>query len=409
MMQSYDLLLKGGRVLDPSQDMDGLADVAIKAGRIAEVRPLIPIESAKQVIDVAGKLITPGLIDMHVHVYPGVASELSLDADEHCLPNGVTTVTDAGSAGAYTIGGLRRYVIERSRTRILAWLHISSIGMISNGLSLPELGWLPLVNVDRCVKAAEENRDILVGIKVRLSRFVVRDVGIAPFYLALEAAERAGMPLMVHVGDTPAPLTEILDHLRPGDVLTHTYQAVGGHEILDGGKSFRYMPTLVKGASTTLLDAAGNVIPAAWAARQRGVLMDVGHGSNSFSFDVFRPAFAQGFPPDTIGSDLHQMSVNGPVFSLLSVMSRILCMGMSLREVITAVTARPAKYLGLAPEIGTLRPGACADVAVLELQRGEYEYRDGSSNALRGEWQLFPHLTVRAGQTIAPPPRAASR
>jgi dihydroorotase len=388
--------------------MDGLADVAIKAGRIAEVRPFIPAESARQVVDVAGKLVTPGLIDVHVHVYPGVASELSLDADEYCLPNGVTTVTDAGSAGAYTIGGLRRYVIEPSRTRILAWLHISSIGMISNGLSLPELGWLPLANVDRCVKAAEENRDILVGIKVRLSRFVVRDVGIAPFYLALEAAERAGMPLMVHVGDTPAPLTEILDHMRPGDVLTHTYQAVGGHEILDGGKSFRYKPTLVKGASTTLLDADGKVIPAAWAARERGVLMDVGHGSNSFSFDVFRPAFAQGFPPDTIGSDLHQMSVNGPVFSLLSVMSRILCMGMSLCDVIAATTIRPAKYLGLAPEIGSLRPGACADVAVLELRRGEFEYRDGSSNALRGEWQLFPHLTVRAGQTIAPPQAPAS-
>lgn len=397
----YDLLLKGGRVIDAAAGLDAVADVAIAAGRIAAVAPHIPPSNAATVHDVAGKIVAPGLIDMHAHVYPGVTPELGIEPERDCLAKGVTTILDAGSAGAYTIVGFRRFIVEPSRPRILSLLNISTIGMPSTGASLPETGWIELLDVPAAVDAARAHAGLVVGLKVRMSQYIVRECGMEPLYRTLAAAEQAGLPLMVHIGCTPRPLGELLDLLRPGDIVTHTYTAFAGMDSPDGGKTLRQIYHIPMGTGMTLLDAAGGVIPEALAARERGVIFDVGHGRGSFSFDVARPAIAAGFLPDTIGSDLHAGSIAGPVHDLPTVMSRFLHIGMTLHQVLEAVTARPARILGMAGEIGTLAPGAVADVTVLDLQHGEYTYRDAPGNTIVGDSRLWPHMTLRAGQIVA--------
>ena len=395
----YDLLLRGGHVIDAANSVDRLLDVALAAGRVAAVAEDIPSAQATKVINVTGKLVVPGLVDLHTHVYAGV-SRLGIDADRYCLANGTTTLLDAGSAGALNIDGFRRFIVEPARTRIRALLNISSVGMPSMDASIVELGWLPLADVKAAVEAIEANRDLVLGLKARMSEFIVRENGIEPLYRTLDAAEQAGVPVMVHIGATPIPVCEVLDLLRPGDIVTHTYTAFGGLEYLEDGKSWRQYPFTSKGNGLTILDADGCVIPEAWAARERGVIMDVGHGMGSFSFQVCAAAIAQGFKPDTIGSDLHQGSVHGPAYDLPTVMSRFLSLGMTLPEIIAASTIRPAQVLGLAGEIGTLEPGAAGDVAVFDLLKGRFEYRDAAGQSLWGDRKLIPHLTVRAGEVV---------
>jgi dihydroorotase len=394
-----DLLLRGGRVLDPSQGWDGIADVALAGGRIVALGPDLPTDSAARVEDVSGRLVTPGLIDLHAHVFPGI-TDLGLDADATSLAKGVTTVLDAGSAGATNIVGFRHFVVEPARTRIRALLNISLVGMPFAG-AMTELGWVPLLDADAAVAAVQAHRDLIVGLKVRVTRYLTLDNGAQPLYVALEAGRRAGCPLMVHIGDSPIPLGEILDALRPGDIVTHTYTAFAGTEPTPDGKGTRRKPDSVRGGGISILDAEGRVIPPAWEARRRGVIFDVGHGMGSFSFAVCREAMGQGFKPDTIGSDLHTANVRGPVFDLPTLMSRFLSLGMTLPEVIGACSSRPAQILGLAGEIGTLRPGAAGDVTVLELQQGRFDYRDSVGTVFWGEQKLLPRLTVRAGEIVA--------
>jgi len=397
---TYDLLLKGGRVIDPAQGMDQAADVAIAGGHIAAVAENIPTEDAASVRNVAGKLVTPGLIDMHAHVYPGVTPELGVEADRDCLAKGVTTVVDAGSAGAYTIEGFRRFIVEPSQARVLSLLNISTVGMPTMGQGLPEAGLIDLLDVPEAVKAARDYAGLVVGFKVRLSKYIVRNLGLEPLHRALDAAEQIGLPLMVHIGDMPAPLGDILDLLRPGDIVTHTYTSFAGMDSPDGGKTIDRLYHIPTGTGQTLLDAHGKVIPQALAARDRGVLFDVGHGQGSFSFLVAGPAVEQGFVPDTIGSDLHAGSINGPVYDLPSVMSRFLSLGLPLGQVIEATTARPARILGMQGEIGALKAGAAADVSVLDLLSGGFEFRDSAGNTRRGEHKLQASLTVRAGEIV---------
>jgi dihydroorotase len=387
-------------VIDPAGGLDVEADVAIRAGRIAAVAAHIPPEAAGAVLEVAGKLVTPGLIDMHVHVYPGVTPELGVEADRDCLAKGVTTVVDAGSAGAYTIEGFRRFIVEPSRTRILSLLNISTVGMPTMGGGLPETGWIELLNAPAAVAAAREHTGLVVGFKVRMSNYIVRQCGMEPLYRALDAAGQAGLPLMVHIGDMPAPLGDVLDLLRPGDIVTHMYTAFAGMDSPDGGKTIAKMHRIPMGSGQTLLDAGGGIIPQALAARERGVLFDVGHGQGSFAFAVAGPAIAQGFVPDTIGSDLHLGSIGGPVHDLPTVASRFLGLGLSLEQVIEATTARPARILGMDGEIGALQAGAVADVAVFDLLSGGFDFRDSTGEIMRGEQKLQPVVTVRAGEIV---------
>ena len=385
----YDLLLKGGTVIDPAQRMRQPMDVALSQGLIAAVESDIPSTAGTQVVDVGGKLVVPGLVDLHAHVFPG-STQLGLNADEHFLAKGTTTLSDAGSAGALNIDGFRRFIVGSAKPRIRALLNISVIGMPSMNPNFLELGWLALADVDAALEAVEAHRDLIWGLKVRLSAVVVGENGIKPLLLTLEAAERAGLPIMVHIGGTPGPLAEILSLLRPGDIVTHIYTAY------DGGER----PYRAKGSGKNILDSDGNVIPAVWAARERGVIMDVGHGAGSYSFEVCAAAIKQGLKPDTISSDLHTGNVHGPVYDLPTVMSRFLSLGMTLPEIIAASTLRPAQVMGMEGEIGTLRPGAAGDVAVLNLLEGRFEFKDAPGESLWGERKLAPYLTVLAGKVV---------
>ena len=296
----------------------------------------------------AGLLVTPGLVDLHVHVWSGVA-ELAIDNDPHHLARGTTTVVDAGSAGSNTFRGFRRYVIEPSATRTLAFLHISGMGQLD--LEIGELEDIRWARVDRAVDMARANPDVIVGIKLRLSTYLVASNTRAAFDRAHEATEAIGKPLMLHIGGTVDPslsLQDALGRLRPGDIVTHSFTG--------------YPPGIV--------DSAGHVIDAAVDARRRGVIFDVGHGQGSFSWRTAEAALADGFPPDTVSSDLHIGNVNGPVYDLVTTLSKFLLLGLSIEEVIAMATARPAAAIGRTSEFGTIAVGGVADLSLSAAGRG---------------------------------------
>ena len=307
----------------------------------------------RHVIDAAGLLVTPGLVDVHTHLFPGV-SHYGIEPDPHCLGRGVTTAVDAGSSGAQTFPGLRRYVIERSRTRVLAFLNIAVQGMISRLVGeLEDIRW---ASPEQAIACARENQDLIVGIKVRLGYQMVGNDPAPALRLAREAADALGLPLMVHVIDMRPALGWLLPYLGPGDVVTHCFH---GNE---GG----------------ILGADGRVLPAAITARERGVLFDVGHGEGSFAYHVARSALAQGFPPDTISSDLHAHNVAGPVFDQAVTLSKLLHLGMHLEDVIRAATATPAAAVRQEARIGALAVGRDADVSVFELREGAWPLPDAA-------------------------------
>jgi dihydroorotase len=378
MTPNYDLLIHGGRLVDPARDLDGSYDVAIVDGRVAAVAPGLSPTDATEVVDATGMIVAPGLIDLHTHVYWG-ASSFGVDPEQVWEGGAVTTLVDTGSAGAANFPAFRRYIIDRSPCRILAFLHISVIGL-TGAPAVTEANVIRYLSVADAVRTAEEHRDVIVGIKVRATRDAVGDNGLAPLELALAAGERLGLPVMVHIAFGPPALTEILPLLRPRDILTHSYSALNAH----------------------LLDEKGRVRAEAWEARRRGVLFDCAHGRDSLSYDVVRAALEQGFPPDTISTDLHSLNRAGPVRDLPWTMSKFLALGMGLREVVERVTWRPAQALGWSDRIGTLQPGRCADVACLRLQEGEFELQDSAGEILRVQQVLRPALTVRAGAVYRP-------
>jgi dihydroorotase len=372
---TYDLVIRGGTLLDPAQSLNDRRDVAIKGGKVAAVAPTIS-DAAAQTIDATGKLVVPGLVDAHVHIYEGV-SHYGINPDETCLAHGATTVVDAGSAGADTFLGFRKYIIETSATRILAHLNISSMGMLS--LEVGELDDIKWANIPKALATVEQHRDLILGIKVRLTRDLncSESAGIRPLYLAREAADAAGLPLMIHPQDSWAEtLDEVLGVLRAGDIMTHTY-----HGMRHG-----------------ILDEEGKIHPAVRAARDRGVHFDVGHGQGSFSWDVCERALGQEFEPTTISSDLHKYNVNGPVFDLVTTISKFLLLGVPLETAIEKATATPAKIVGMAGRIGTLAPGAEADVAVLDLVEGDFSFVDSHGVERKGELRLAPRVVLKAGR-----------
>ena len=367
------MLIRGGRVLDTLQGLDDVRDVRIEGGRIAAVASDLQPAAGEEVLDARGLLVTPGLIDLHVHVFPG-ASHYGIEADTHCLATGTTTVVDAGSAGALTFGAFRKYVIEVSDTRILPFLNIGATGMLSPDVG--ELEDLRFVDKKKALQTIEANRGLIRGVKARLSRELVGQNARAALLIARETAEAARLPLMVHPGDTPITLDEILGALRPGDVLTHCYH----------------------GREEGVLDQ-GRVRPEARQAAERGVIFDVGHGRGSFSFATARGALAQGLAPATISSDLHIYNVAGPVFDLATTMSKFLALGLSLTEVVRMTTAAPARVIGAADTIGTLRPGAEADVTLLRIESGSFTLTDSHGESLVAGERLVPVHIVRNGIT----------
>lgn len=370
-----DLILKGGRVIDPSQGFDGVADVGFAGGKVAAVAPKIESPGAA-VRDVSGLIISPGLIDLHTHVYWGGTS-LGIDAEQYCRSSGVTTSVDTGSAGPGNFAGFRKHVIEPSQVRILAYLHVSHAGIygFSETVMVGESENLRLLDPRAALRVADENRDVVIGIKVRVGRHASGDQGVAPLDVALQVADEAGLPLMAHIDEPPPSYEEVIARLRPGDVLTH---------------AFRPFPN---SAAT----AQGTVKSAVLAARKRGVLFDIGHGMGSFAFKTARAMLANGFAPDTISSDVHALCINGPAFDQVTTMSKFLCLGMDLPEVIKASTVNAAFALKR-PELGSLKPGSAGDATVLAVEDGEFDYVDVVGEHLEGRKRIASRGVVIGGK-----------
>jgi dihydroorotase len=373
---TYDLILRGGRVVDPLQKLDAVTDVAFSDGKVARIGAGLQAAASTDVRDVSGRIVTPGLIDLHTHVYWGGTS-LGIDAEDFCRSSGVTTAVDTGSAGPGNFAGFRKHVIERSAVRILAYLHVSFAGIyaFSPRVMVGESEEIRLMAPIDAAEVANANRDIIVGIKVRVGARASGRSGTVPLDIALQVADEVGLPLMAHIDEPPPSYEEVLARLRPGDILTH---------------AFRPFPN-------SPATAQGTVKRAVIEARQRGVLFDIGHGKGSFAFKTARAMLANGFLPDTISSDVHALCINGPAFDQVTTMSKFLCLGMPLTEVIAASTVNAAFALKR-PELGSLKPGSVGDATILSVKEGRFDYVDVVGEQLTGDRRIVSEGVVLAGR-----------
>jgi len=384
----FDLVIKGGDVLDPSQSLKAKRDIGIRWGTIEAVEAEIPAERSLNTIDASGKLVLPGLVDLHCHVYP-YGSAIGIPADELVQFQGTTTVVSAGDAGVNNLAALRRYIVAQSRARIYAFVHIANNGL--SAFPVAELYNIDNAQVDACAMALAENPDFLIGVKVRMSENIIFKHGVEPLKRGIQACEKCGWParMMVHIGGvaTSELMTDILNLLRPGDVLTHCYTGAPN----------------ISGAFTNIVQD-GKLLPAALAAKQRGVVFDVAHGGGSFDFTVAEVAIPAGCTPDTISSDIHVVSGNSPGVPFLpNVMSKFLAMGFSLEQVVSMATSAPAKIINRAPKIGTLQLGAPGDVAIMDLVEGPVTFVDTRNNKRDGKLLLKPVQTVINGVPFGRP------
>lgn len=371
--ERFDLVIRGGEVLDPGADIQGRFDLGIRDGRVAAIEPEIDLARAERVIDATGQIVTPGLVDLHTHIYWG-ATYWGIEADPVAARSGVTTWLDVGSAGAYSFPGFRRYIAEPSRCRVFALLNLSSIGLIAPTWEFANPDYW---DVDLAAKIVEANRDLILGIKARIDRNTTRGVGVRPLERARELADRVGLPLMVHVGWGPPTIDEVAAYLRPGDILTHCFT----------------------GGDMRILGEDGRVLPVIRDLQERGLILDIGHGTGSFSFAVAEAMLEQGVLPDTISSDIHQLAVQGPMYDLPTTLSKFLALGMSLPDVIERATARPAAAIRR-PDLGTLRVGSVADIALWRLEEGDFVFHDVGMDERRGTQRLVNTLTLVDGQVL---------
>lgn len=384
----FDLVIRGGEVLDPSQSLRGKRDIGIRWGVVEAVEENIPAERALRSIDATGKLVLPGLVDLHCHIYP-YGSAIGIPADELVQFQGTTTVVSAGDAGVNNLAALRRFIVAQTRARMYAFLHIANNGL--SAFPVAELYNIDNAQVEACAMALAENQDFLIGVKVRMSENVIFKHGIEPLKRGIQACEMCGWPakMMVHIGgvETKELMSDILNLLRPGDVLTHCYSGAPN----------------MSGAFTNIVQD-GKPLPAALAAKQRGVIFDVAHGGGSFDFTVAEVAIPGGCTPDTISSDIHVFSGNSPGMPFLpNVMSKFLAMGFSLEQVVAMATIAPAKIINRAPKIGTLQLGAPGDVAIMDLIQGPVTFVDTRNNKRDGKLLLKPVQTVINGVPFGRP------
>ena len=387
----FDLLVRNANVLDPSQNLKGTRDIGIRYGQIESIAASIAPERAERVFDAAGRLVTPGLIDLHAHTFP-YGSAIGIPADELIAQQGTTTVVSAGDAGANNIAAFRRLAMAQARTRQFAFVHIGVVGLA--GFPVPELFNIEYAQVDACARAVAENADFVLGVKVRMSENVIAKNGLEPLKRAVAACEKSGVPakVMCHIGgvQTRELMSQILDTLRAGDILTHCYSGAPN----------------VAGEGTNIVQD-GKLLPAALAAKRRGVVFDVGHGGGSFDYTVADVAIQEGCPPDTISSDIHVFSGNTPGMPYLPwVMSKFLNMGFTLEQVIALATSAPARVIGRVPKLGTLQTGAPADIAVFELVEGPVSFVDTRNNKRDGKVYLKPSATIAGGVVFGRPYQA---
>ena len=371
----YDILIRGGEVIDPSQQLRGVRDVAVLDGRIAAVAEHVEAE-AVDTIDAAGQLVVPGLIDLHVHVY--THSPFGLDADPLCPAGGVTTMLDAGTAGSFNFDAFRRDNIDRAKTQIFSLVNLSCIGLI--GASLGELLDRRYADPDGVVQTIRNHPDVAVGVKIRVGKHIIGDgqQGWDNLRDAIRAAREAGVWLMVHIGECPMSIPELVNELSAGDCITHCF----------------------KGGSTRITDDANRIHDEVRAAAERGVIFDVGHGYGSFQWEVAEAAMEQYFLPTTISTDLHTQNIHGPVYDMPTTMSKFLMLGVPLETVIEMSTTRPAAILNRSDDIGTLRVGSVADIAVLERQVGQFQFTDSYRQHRVGRELLTAAATIRRGEIV---------
>ena len=368
-----DLVLKGGRVVDPSQGLDKVTDIAFANGKVAAIGDNL---AGKDTRNVAGKIISPGLIDLHTHVYWGGTS-LGVAAELLARTGGVTTFIDAGSSGPGNFHGFRKHVIEPSPVRILPYLNVSFPGIFafSKTVMVGECSDMRLIDAREAVRVAVENKDLVLGIKVRVGKSASGTSGIMPLDIALDVAEEAGLPLMAHLDWSPPARHEVMSRLRPGDILTHCFRPFPNAPVKPNGK----------------------VREEILAARARGVIFDIGHGAGSFGFGTARGMLAAGFLPDAISSDVHITSIDGPAFDLLTTMSKFLCLGVDLATVIKLATVGPAAAIKR-PDLGTLKVGSIGDATVIDLASGKFDYADSLGEHLMADKRLLSAGVVLAGR-----------
>jgi dihydroorotase len=391
----FDLLIKNGRVVDPSQRMGDDFDVAVSAGRVAAVDRDIPRDAAYRVLDAADRLVLPGLIDFHAHVFHDF-TYWGVEPDAIGSLTGVTTWVDAGSSGAITLPGFRRFIAEDKAVVVRAFLNIAYIGLIAPDFELRSMEYCDVDLFERVYRA---NSDFIVGVKVRMGTPTVGDNGVEPLRRAISAAERCELPVMVHIADAPPEIGDVLALMRPGDIITHCFS----------------------GATMKLVDDDGRVHDDARRAVESGVILDLGHGAGGMTFASAEAMIAAGLKPHVISSDLHQMSRHGPSvitsdaaespfirvwdddeekFDLLTCVDKLMALGLGLDEVVEAVTSAPAALMGCQAELGTLAVGARADVGNFELQEGAFEFHDTVGDAKRGTRRLVNVATLIGGREM---------
>jgi dihydroorotase len=375
--QPIELLLKNGHVIDPANNINAKMDVAISGGKVVNVAPTIPAADAKQVIDVNGFYVCPGLIDVHTHVFVGSKPEtfadgsLSISPDDIALKAGITTVVDAGTSGWRNFHVFKDQVIDRSKTRILAFLNIAGAGM--SGKPMQED--LADMDVSKVLETIQKYPDIIVGVKI--GHYEGKDW--TPFDRALEAGNRSNLPLLVECHLPQYSLEDQLMKMRSGDIITHSFEKVSERmSVLDDNKAVR---------------------PFVKEAQKRGILFDLGHGGAGFWFSEAIPSLQQGFAPNSFGTDLHRFSMNAGMKDMLNVMSKFMAMGMSKEDVLLRATWLPAKSIKR-EDLGHLREGALADVAVLSIREGNFGFIDAGGNRINGKQKFEAQLTIRAGKIV---------
>ncbi len=376
-----DIIIAGGDVFDPSARRFQRQDIAIGGGKVLRLAPAQEAPAGVRRIDAAGCIVTPGLIDSHIHAFPFVTG-IGLDVDPVSSRSGVTTFIDGGSAGSTNFGAFRHFVADRVRSSLFALLNVSAIGQATlgvEGLAFAEYDDLRFLHIGSAVRTVEANRDLIVGIKVRMYTGLTT---LAPLQAARSLADEVGLPMVVHLAPPPPAFADILPYLKAGDVITHVYHPAPG----------------------AMADQAGQVRPEFREARQRGVLFDTGTARFHTNFPVMQAAFAQGFYPDSISTDLTPSGLDEIVIDMPTCVNKCLAFGMPLEEALAAVTAAPARFLPAGRGFGQLAEGMPADVAMFEVEQGHFAYVDFFGNRVETSKRLSHRLTIKAGEELAPEP-----
>ena len=404
MPTKYDLLLQGGEVIDPSQSLHGMRDVAFRDGKVVALEKDISSDDAREVVDVSGKIVTPGLIDIHGHYFEHIVP-FATAADRVCLPNGVTTTVDAGSSGWLHFEGFKEFILKREQTRLMALVNLSALGMmaprrsigedfgptigISGGpqtlldpRNVGELQDLRYAQVEEAAQCIRDNPNVVLGVKIRIDHEISGEANTIPaLERARTVADMTGSFVMVHVARVPIPLAKVFEYLRPGDIVTHIFHS----------------------AENNVLDERGNVRTEVREAKEKGIVLDIGAARRNFDVQISRAAIEQGLLPTTLSSDITKTRPQSPVvYNLPEVMTLYMSMGMSLEEVIAATTLNASSAIGQTEVLGTLAVGAVGDATVIELQEGNFAYDDGNEGAVNADKRIAPYMTIKDGEVWRP-------